>query len=85
MIGQLSATGSASGSAGCEVVILGHKKGVLAKANASACLGGQVNFGCGTNLSPAAKATFSISIPTIKIGFLQVPAFTFVESVGGGC
>jgi len=82
---QLSATGSVSGSVGCDVSLLGHQTGVIGKVSADACLGGVLSIGCVDSLAPAAKATFSISIPTIKIGFLQVPAFVFTESVGGGC
>ena len=75
----------ASGGGNCSVKLFGTTWGV--GVSMSACANGGVRgaLGCGASLAPIGGASFQISFPRIRIGWIEIAPSIFRRETGSGC
>ena len=75
----------ASGGGNCTVQLFGSTWGV--GVSMSACANGGVRgaIGCGASLAPIGGASFQISFPRIRIGWIEIAPSIFRRETGSGC
>jgi len=75
----------ASGGGNCSVKLFGSTWGV--GVSMSACANGGVRgaVGCGGSLAPIGGASFQISFPRIRIGWIEIAPSIFRRETGSGC